>query len=90
MIAECRVIQRTDPANDPAVLRRAVETPIQVLAPITPHICSELWQRLEHPEALEALAGQRMTNLELQADSVEYPVQVIKGARQDQFAGRLG
>ena len=58
------------------LLRRAIEALVRILAPICPHICSELWLVLGHREALEAAGWPEYEEAELQADTVEYPVQV--------------
>ena len=44
---------------DPAVLRLAYETVIQLLAPITPHICAELWNVLGHDGAVVGTHDER-------------------------------
>ena len=77
-IAESRsLFNAIDVANQSAaVVRRALETLVQVFAPITPHICAELWQRLGHAESLEEAGWPSYDAAELVADEVEYPVQV--------------
>ncbi|MDA3961025.1 MAG: leucine--tRNA ligase [Planctomycetota bacterium] len=77
-IAECRTLfnQLATPVENPAVLRYALEVLVRVLAPITPHICSELWTLLGYEGQIEAAGWPSFDDAELVEDEVEYPVQV--------------
>jgi leucyl-tRNA synthetase len=49
-------IQAFEPKNDPrfaAVLKEALESLVLLLVPFVPHIASELWEGLGHPEGVE-------------------------------------
>jgi len=47
-----------------------------MLAPVAPHICEELWERLGHDESLAHAAFPTFDEKWLVDDSVEIPVQV--------------
>ncbi|MCK4508848.1 MAG: leucine--tRNA ligase [Desulfuromonadales bacterium] len=42
-----------DKANNPGVVREALETTVALLNPFVPHICEELWQILGHQQGVE-------------------------------------
>ena len=64
----------------PAVARLAVETLIQLLAPMAPHICAELWAIFSPERGSELgnaeLPWPSLNEAALKADTVTYPVQV--------------
>lgn len=60
----------------PAVAKLGLTTLVRLLAPMVPHITAELWRDLTESDNLVA-AGWPTYDLEqMQADSVDYPVQV--------------
>lgn len=81
---------------DRRVFSSAMSTAITLLAPITPHICEELWQRLGHkttvseelwPEWNEAAMAQDMLTVALQVNgklrgTVEIPAGADKAAME--------
>ena len=81
---------------DRRVFSSAMSTAITLLAPITPHICEELWQRLGHktsvseelwPEWSETAMAQDMLTVALQVNgklrgTVEIPAQADKAAME--------
>ncbi|MCM8813173.1 MAG: leucine--tRNA ligase [Candidatus Omnitrophica bacterium] len=60
----------------PAALREALETAVLLLAPITPHICEELWQQLGHAPSVCRAAWPQYDARVLQADELTLVVQV--------------
>lgn len=58
------------------VPQAAVEPLVLMLAPVAPHICEELWERLGHDESLAHAAFPTFDEKWLVDDSVEIPVQV--------------
>jgi leucyl-tRNA synthetase len=61
-----------------AVDREAVEAVVRLLAPMAPHLCEELWQRLGHGEA-EMLVTHPWPTYDAEAAAkkrIAYPVQV--------------
>ncbi|WP_067649125.1 leucine--tRNA ligase [Nocardia harenae] len=56
--------------------RSAVEPVVLMLAPMSPHIAEELWERLGHPESLSAGPFPAADPALLVEESVEYPIQV--------------
>ena len=77
-IAECRSLFNAIDlqAQSPAVVRRGIETLVQLLSPMVPHICAELWRVLGHDDRLEAAGWPAFDEAELVDDEVEYPVQI--------------
>jgi len=77
-IASCmELFNALDPsAQDPAVLKRGIETLLLLLNPFAPHICAELWQLLGYQHSLEQTGWPGFDSDELVDDEVEYPVQV--------------
>lgn len=63
-------------ASGRAVVHEALESIVQLLAPIVPHICHELWRLLGHDEALVFSAWPEVDETALEQDSVEIVVQV--------------
>lgn len=59
-----------------AVERRALEAAILVLAPISPHICHELWQELGHSVALIHAAWPATDASALVKSSIDIAVQI--------------
>jgi len=77
-IAEARkLFNECDPARqDAGVVRRAVETLLKVLAPITPHVTAELWSRLGHETQIVDAPWPEYDEAELVEETIEYPVQI--------------
>jgi leucyl-tRNA synthetase len=65
----------------PAVLRLAYETVIKILAPITPHICEELWEALGGEGSIAEAAWPELDDRALVTDTVELAVQVTGKVR---------
>ncbi|WP_439887417.1 leucine--tRNA ligase [Pseudomonas sp. MBLB4123] len=63
-------------ALDRALLQEGLETVALLLAPITPHICHELWQRLGHAEAIIDARWPALDESALVQDSLTLVVQV--------------
>ncbi|QEA40365.1 leucine--tRNA ligase [Pistricoccus aurantiacus] len=59
-----------------AVTREAVEASVLLLAPITPHLCHALWQRLGHAEPVIDAPWPRLDESALTRDTLELVVQV--------------
>ena len=59
-----------------AAYRFGLEIALRLLAPMTPHICAELWQRLGRKEGLFDMPWPEAEAKFLQQDSVTLPVQV--------------
>jgi len=60
----------------PAVLRLAYETVVKLLAPITPHICAELWTVLGGKTPLVESPWPTLDEAALETDEIELVVQV--------------
>jgi len=60
----------------PAVLRLAYETVLKILAPITPHICEELWEKLAGGGLIVDAAWPELDERALVTDEIELAVQV--------------
>ena len=65
-------------ALSPEVFVWAYRVLLRLLAPMTPHICHELWERFGGGDSLDAAGWPSFDEAELAADEVEYPIQ-IKG-----------
>ncbi len=63
-------------AEDRAVLREAIETLVQLIGPMLPHLAEELWQRLGHRTLLADTAWPVADPAWLTADNVTLALQV--------------
>ncbi|HYE08526.1 MAG TPA: leucine--tRNA ligase [Planctomycetota bacterium] len=63
-------------ALSPAVFKSGVVTLVRLLAPMTPHICSELWHDLGEAGDITAAGWPSYDEQQMQADDADYPVQV--------------
>jgi leucyl-tRNA synthetase len=59
-----------------AVLREAVESLVRLLAPFTPHMAEELWERLGHEGGLDAAGWPAADEAAAREEELEVPVQV--------------
>ena len=59
-----------------AVKQEALEMVVLMLAPITPHICDQLWRGLSHDEAVVDVAWPEIDESALKQDKIELMVQV--------------
>ena len=77
-IAACMELSNElDPATiSPAVLRRAIETLIRLLGPMTPHLAEELWAAYGHTDGLTAGGWPEFDPAQIDEDDAEYPVQI--------------
>ena len=67
---------KRDSATEQAAYRFGLEIVLRLLAPMTPHICAELWARLGREENLFDMPWPEAETSYLQQDSVTLPVQV--------------
>jgi len=67
---------RASKSARPAVLRLAYETVVKLLAPVTPHICAELWETLGGELPLVEAAWPEHDEAALKTDNIEVAVQV--------------
>ena len=67
---------RASKSARPAVLRLAYETVVKLLAPVTPHICAELWETLGGELPLVEAAWPEHDEAALKTDNIEVVVQV--------------
>ena len=67
---------KRDSAAEQAAYRFGLEIVLRLLAPMTPHICAELWARLGREENLFDMLWPEAETSYLQQDSVTLPVQV--------------
>ena len=63
-------------AQDRALLHEGLETVTLLLAPITPHICHELWQQLGHADAVIDAGWPVLDESALVQDSLQLVIQV--------------
>ncbi len=63
-------------AEQPGVVREALETVVRLLNPFVPHICEELWQRLDHSDSVEAAGWPVWDETALAAAEMTLVVQV--------------
>ncbi|WP_308724937.1 leucine--tRNA ligase [Metapseudomonas otitidis] len=63
-------------ARDRALLQEGLETVALLLAPITPHICHELWRELGHADAVIDAAWPKVDESALVQDTLQLVVQV--------------
>ncbi|WP_312941854.1 leucine--tRNA ligase [Stutzerimonas balearica] len=66
----------TETEQDRALLQEGLETVALLLAPITPHICHELWQQLGKPGAIIDAQWPKVDEAALVQDSLTLVVQV--------------
>jgi leucyl-tRNA synthetase len=59
-----------------AVLREALEALVLLLAPFTPHLSEELWERLGHADGVTAAGWPAVDAAAALEDAIEIPVQV--------------
>ena len=59
-----------------AVLREAIEALVLLMAPFTPHLAEELWERLGHSDGLIAAQWPKYDSTVARADTLVVPVQV--------------
>lgn len=59
-----------------AVLQETLELVVQILSPITPHICHHLWQTLGHEEAIINVPWPSVDENALKQDNIELMIQV--------------
>ena len=69
-------IQAAESEAGSRALTEAILALIRILAPIVPHICHELWQRLEMPCPVIDASWPKIDAGALARDSIELPVQV--------------
>lgn len=60
----------------PALRRSVTETIVQLLYPMTPHVCEEIWEMLGHPPSLQNVAWPEFDEAAAQADEIEVVFQV--------------
>ncbi len=65
----------------PEVFVLGLHTLLRLLAPMSPHLCHELWARLGHQETVDEAGWPDYDESQLVEDEIEYPVQV-KGKRR--------
>lgn len=65
-----------DSEQGQAVIHEALEMVVQVLSPIVPHICHQLWQALGHQNAVIDVSWPEVDETALAQDKVELMVQV--------------
>ena len=63
-------------ALSPAVLKLGLTTLVRLLAPMVPHITAELWRDLTGSDDIVGAGWPSYDDRQIQADDVEYPVQV--------------
>jgi leucyl-tRNA synthetase len=61
---------------DESVVRCAIGRLVQVLAPIAPHICEELWERMGSSESILTSSFPTWDEAALKVDALEIPVSV--------------
>jgi len=59
-----------------AVMQESLELVVLMLAPITPHICHQLWQNLGHQEAVVNASWPVIDEEALKQDKIELMIQV--------------
>ena len=74
-------------ANNPGIMREALETVVRLLNPFVPHICEELWQQLGHTDGIEAAGWPSWDDQALIADEV---TMVGSGERQGAWQAGCG
>ncbi len=71
-------VSRFEDASDQgrAVVQEALDTAVLLLAPITPHVCDQMWQALGHDGAVIDAAWPKVDETALVSDTVTLVVQV--------------
>ena len=74
----CNAISKFEPRkpSDRAVVAEALKISVQVLSPIAPHVCENLWSRLEGKETLVGRPWPKMVGEALESSTVEMVIQV--------------
>jgi leucyl-tRNA synthetase len=57
------------------VFKLGVTTLLRLLAPMTPHLCEELWRELGNGDGITAAGWPGFDPAQIDADEVDYPVQ---------------
>jgi leucyl-tRNA synthetase len=65
-----------DSCNGKAIRQEALEAIVLMLAPIVPHICHQLWQNLDHQQAVVSASWPEVDSSALEQDSIELVIQV--------------
>lgn len=65
-----------DSPQSRAVMQESLELVVLMLAPITPHICHQLWQTLGHQEAVLDASWPHVDEAALKQDTIELMIQV--------------
>lgn len=65
-----------DSPQSRAVMQESLELVVLMLAPITPHICHQLWQTLGHQEAVVDASWPQVDEAALKQDTIELMIQV--------------
>jgi leucyl-tRNA synthetase len=60
----------------PGVFRLGVSTLVRLLAPMVPHVCHELWSQLDPQQDVTAAGWPTYDPAQIDADAVDYPIQV--------------
>ena len=78
MMELCNAVSKFDckTEHDRAVVSEALKFAVQILSPITPHICEKLWCRLGGEGTLVGRAWPSMVDEALEVSQVELVVQV--------------
>ena len=63
-------------ATGRAICQEALESVVLMLAPVLPHVCHVLWQRLGHEEPVDKAAWPRVDEQALEKDVIDMVVQV--------------
>ena len=58
------------------VLKEAIEALIRMLSPFAPHMCEELWEKLDHPGGVVAAGWPEYDEAVAKAEQIVVPVQV--------------
>jgi leucyl-tRNA synthetase len=82
-------VRKSAESASPAVVQECCEILIKLLAPITPHIAEELWQRLGHTESIFLSPLPAVDESALKSDEVTIVVQV-NGKLRGNFTAAAG
>jgi len=66
---------------DPIILKEATETIVLLLAPFTPHICEELWEKLGHKGSIFKASWPKYDPGLIQSETIEIIIQVNSRVR---------